>query len=99
MSAEQLAAASGLLLSLGLAYIPGLESRYKALDSKTQSLFMLSLLALATFALFGVSCTGARADFTCDGAACIAPATLFWNALVTNQATYLTLVRPFAKKS
>lgn len=51
-----LSAIAGMLLSLGLEYIPGIAPRYAALDSVQKRLTMLVLLVLTAGALFGLGC-------------------------------------------
>lgn len=56
--ADFLAEVAGVLLSLGMAYAPGLSERWAGLDGSRKRLAMLGLLALAVLGVFGLSCLG-----------------------------------------
>lgn len=99
MTATQLAEISGVLLSLLLAYFPGLAKWYDAKDAKTKAQLMGGLLVLVSLAIFGLACANILADFglnvACTRAGIIQLVQILLAALVANQATFLLAVRPF----
>ena len=95
MNAEQLTILAGVLLSLILAYFPGLEAKYNGLDGKKQALIMLGLLLAVSIGVFAISCAGLEPLVACTQEGVWGLVGLFVTALVTNQATYLVAVKPF----
>jgi hypothetical protein len=98
-TSETLSAAAGILLSLALAYVPGLAPAFERLQPLQKRLALLAaLLAVAAGAL-GLACTpelapilpGGLAECSTLGAARLAAA--FIAALVANQAAYGVAVR------
>jgi len=57
MTAQLLSAIAGVVLSLAFSYIPGLNTKFAALDVQYKKLSMLGLLALVAAAVFGLTCT------------------------------------------
>jgi len=100
ISAEFLTAASGVLLSLGFSYIPGLQTRFDRLDGVHKRLVMLGLLALASLGVFGLACLQwANAEnplqalgiqgVTCSQVGALGLVRSFVLAVIANQATFL----------
>lgn len=89
MSADQLAAIAGVVLSLAFSYIPGLSDWYGALESVYKRLLMAGLLVVVACAVFGLSCGGLVAYVTCDKAGALGLVNALVAALVANQSTYL----------
>ncbi len=56
MEAEDLSAVAGVLLSLGLSYIPGVKQYFGDLAPTTKRLVMLGLLLVCALGIFGLSC-------------------------------------------
>ena len=88
MSAEQLAAIAGVILSLLFSYVPGLSDWYGALDPTKKRLVMAVLLLAVAAGVFGASCGKLVAGVTCDKAGALALISAFITALVANQAAY-----------
>lgn len=92
MTAEFLAAISGVLLSLLFSYIPGFSKWYGEKAEDIKRLIMLGLLALISLAAFGLACGGLASDFgiaiTCDKIGAIALLKAFGAAAIANQVAY-----------
>lgn len=90
MNAEQLAMVSGVVLSLGFSYIPGLKGWFDKFEGDQKRLGMLIVLLLTSLGIFGLACSG-RFDLgvacTVDGAIDLVEIFIF--AAVTNQAAFL----------
>ena len=100
ISAEFLTAASGVLLSLGFSYIPGLQRRFDTLDGVHKRLVMLGLLVLASMGVFALACLqwGNVEDplqvlgiqgVTCTQAGALGLMRVFVLAVIANQTTFL----------
>lgn len=90
MSAELLASAFAILLSLGCSYIPGLKDGFDGLKKTTKQMIMgLGIIVIAA-AAFGLSCAGlVDVGLTCDQAGALGLAQLAIDALIANQGVYL----------
>jgi hypothetical protein len=92
MTAEFLAAGSGLVLSLAFSYIPGLSKWYGVKDEDQKRLIMLGVLALFSLGIFGLACSGYGSQFglklTCNDAGAIELGKAFFAAVVANQVAY-----------
>lgn len=92
MTADTLAAAGGLLLSLIFSYVPKFNTWYGLKEDATKRLIMLGALVLVSGAAFGLACSGLAADFglpiTCDKTGAIALIRSFVVAAIANQTTY-----------
>lgn len=93
MTAETLAYAAGVILSLLFAYTPGLAPKYEALDAVYKRLIMLVLLLLVATAIFAFGCLGVPlfgiAPLECTQASAVKLFELFVSAAIANQATFL----------
>jgi hypothetical protein len=87
MTQEVLAAIAGILLSLVCSYVPGIATKYNALDGTKKRLIMAGLLLLAAAGTFGLSCAHIVGGVTCDQPGLIQLATAFIFALIANQST------------
>ena len=94
MTAEQLAAYAGIVLSLALFYIPGLSTWYEAQTAQAKAGLMAFLLIGVAAAVYGLSCAGWYALVSCDAEGIKQLVNVFIAALIANQSTYL-LVRSF----
>jgi hypothetical protein len=98
---EELSGWAGVLLSLLVAYVPGVNGWYQAQDPKGKAAIMAGLLLLVTLSIFGLSCAGLAVDFglsvTCTKVSAIGLVRVFIAALVANQSAYL-LLRPYRAK-
>jgi hypothetical protein len=89
MTTEQLVSVSGLALSLGFFYIPGLNTWYDSQNSQAKAAVMGGLLLVVTAAAYGLSCVADFAYFECTQTGAWAAVTLFARALAVNQGTYM----------
>ena len=99
MTIELLSQIAGVVLSLAIAYIPGVAEWYGAKDAKAKARIMAGLLIGVGVVIFALTCARIAGDFglgvVCDKASLIELVTIIIAALVANQATYLVAVRPF----
>lgn len=95
VTAEQLAAAAGILVSLALAYVPRLSDWYNALGAPDKAKIMGLALAVIAVGAFGLSCTSVLPVVTCDRDGVIGLFSTLIVALMANQATFLLAVDPF----
>lgn len=94
MTVDILTYAAGILVSLAFAYMPKLKTWYDA-QGDNKGLVMLAALALVAGAAFGFSCAGwFDVPVTCDKPGLESLLVLFIKAVVANQATFLTVVKP-----
>ncbi len=101
MSVELLSQIAGLLLSLALAYIPGLAEWYAQKDGPAKARIKGALLVITAVGIFALACARIIADIglgvSCDRASAIQLVQILITALIANQATFLLAVRPFKK--
>ena len=93
MSLEQLTAFTGVAVSLGLAYVPGLSGWYDTLNRQQKGLIALGAGLAVVAGAFGLSCAALCSDFVCDQRGAWDAVQLFFVYAVANQVTYLTIVR------
>jgi len=97
MTANELSALAGIVLSLAFSYIPKANTWFAALAAEYKRLIMLGVLLATALAVYGISCAGWFATgITCDQAGITALVQAFIAALVANQATYLITPQPSA---
>lgn len=94
MTADTIAAVAGVLLSLGMSYIPGLSTWYDALDTIRKRLVMAGLMLVVAVAVVALSCAQVYTWVTCDQAGVVGVVEAFLAALVANQAAYLLTHKP-----
>ena len=68
MTADELSAVAGVVLSLLFSYIPGVADLYERLDGVQNRLVMGALLVVVAGAAFGLSCGGVIDAVVCDKA-------------------------------
>ncbi len=92
MSAEQLSAIAGAILSLIFSYVPGIYKKYQPLSEELKRLIMLALLLVTCTSVYALACTNWRAHLgltvTCDQPGLVQ---LTWSlvlAIMANQSTY-----------
>jgi len=99
MTSEQLAQIAGVVLSLLLAYVPGLASWYNAKDTQSKARVMGLLLILITVGIFAMACAHLISEFgltiACTKAGAVQFVQILIAALIANQAAFLLAVRPF----
>lgn len=85
---DLIASVAGVLLSLAASYIPGVSTRFAALQPDQRRFVMLLALLVASVGVFGASCAGLFDVVACsrDGGVTIARA-FIW-AMVANQSAY-----------
>jgi hypothetical protein len=88
MSAEQLAAIAGVILSLVFSYIPGLSDLFAKLDPTKKRLVMGLMLLIVAGAAFGLSCGNVITAITCDKQGALGLINVLIMALVANQSVY-----------
>ncbi len=84
-----LSALAGMLLSLGMEYIPGIAPRYEALAPVQKRLVMLLLLVVTAGALFGISCADLMAYVECTARGIMELLGMIGVAIGVNQGTYM----------
>lgn len=90
---ELLSSIAGVVLSLALAYIPGISTWYNALTGDQKRGLMALLLLMVAGGLVGAACAGYYDGVTCDQAGAAAVVRAYIAALVANQATYSLAVQ------
>jgi hypothetical protein len=92
MSAETLAMAAGIILTLSFSYVPGLNTQFACLSPEYKRLIMLGLLILVSAGALGVACAGLGEVFgvtlTCDEVGLTHLAKALVAAIVANQGVY-----------
>ncbi|NPV87267.1 MAG: hypothetical protein HPY45_14810 [Anaerolineae bacterium] len=91
MTPEQLAAISGILLSLVFSYVPGLSDSWNKAAPTTKRGIMAALLFLTAAAIYIFSCAGITEysqNVTCDRQGLLQLINIFIAALIANQAAY-----------
>ena len=89
MTAEELSAIVGVVLSLLFSYTPGVNKWYEALAREYKQLLMGVLLIVVAWGDFGLSCGGVVNVFVCDKTGALGLVKVLLAALIANQATYL----------
>lgn len=91
-----LAYTAGVILSLAVAYVPGLADWYKGLDPTWKRIIMVILLALVSVGVGALACSpwttkvfAQYVKFKCDEENLAQLAVVFFKAMVANQATFL----------
>lgn len=98
MTAEQLSAIAGVLLSLAFAYVPKVKEWYTARQPTEQAGIMAALLVVVAVGAFSLSCAQfVSLNLTCDKSGVSGLVAVLFNALVANQSAYVLLVRPVKK--
>jgi hypothetical protein len=98
MSAEELSAAAGIILSLLFNYIPKIREKYDLLDETGKRLVMLAVLIVVTITVFTLACLKLLEDFgltiTCDRAGAIELLRVLIVAIIANQSVYAISPQP-----
>lgn len=89
ISPEILAAIAGAILSLVFSYIPGLNTKYAALDETQKQLIMAGILLLAALGVYGLGCGGILVvGLTCDRNGLVQLIWIYLLAIMANQSVY-----------
>ena len=91
MSVELISAIAGILISLILEFVPGVEGWYNKFTPQQKRLVMLVALFIVVGGAFGLSCAGLLAIFVCSVAGAWQAVMAFIAALVANQSVHLVL--------
>lgn len=101
MTVEQLASVAGVVLSLLLAYVPGLATWYANKDAMSKARIMGGLLILVALSIFGMACAHIISDFglavMCTKESALQLVQILIAALIANQGTFMLAVRPFKR--
>lgn len=92
MTADQIAQLAGIMLALGLAYIPGVREWYDPLPSARKVAVLGALLIAAALVIAAQTCGVEPTCYQNNYQAFIAA---LIQALIASQAAYLVAVRPF----
>lgn len=98
LSAENLAAIAGTILSLAFSYIPGLSGWFDGRLPTQKRLIMAALLLIIAGAAFGLACAQIVTAVTCDRPGAVGLVQTVIAALVANQAAFLISPRRVAAK-
>ena len=101
MSSELLVSIVAFLLSLALAYIPGVKEWFESLDGPGKARVVAVGLIAVSVGVFALACANVLVLFglqiACTAASAVELLKILVAALVANQSTYTLLVRPFKK--
>ena len=89
MSADELSAVAGIVLSLFFSYVPGVKGWFEGLESSYKQMVMGGLLVAVGLSVFGLACSGIVDMIVCDKAGALGLVKLVIEALIANQAVYL----------
>ena len=89
MTADELSAIAGMVLSLVFSYIPGVSKWFEGLTSGYKQLTMGVLLLVVAGAIFGLACGGVVDTVVCDQAGALGLVKVLIAALIANQSIYL----------
>lgn len=99
MSVELLVSIASVLLSLAVAYIPGLKDKYDQLDAPAKARVMAIALVVIAGGVFGLACANLLVLFgievACTPADAVKLLQILFAALIANQAAFQLLVKPF----
>ena len=93
MEVSAISAIAGILISLVLEFIPGVEGWYAKFTPQQKRLVMLGSLFLVVAGAFGLSCANLLEAFACSGDGAWTAVLAFVAALVANQSVHLLLKR------
>ena len=89
MTATELSALAGIVLSLIFSYVPGLNAKFASWSSEAKRLVMLGVLLVTALAVYGVGCLGwVNTGIACTTAGALDLLKIFVAAIVANQAVY-----------
>jgi len=89
MTADELSAIAGVVLSLVFSYIPGVSKWFEGLASGYKQLTMGTLLLVVACVIFGLACWGIVDTVVCDQAGALGLVKVLIAALIANQSVYL----------
>jgi len=89
MTATELSAIAGVVLSLVFSYIPGVKNWFDGLESVFKQAVMGGVLIFVTGVIFGLACYGVIVAVECTQAGALGLIMALIAALAGNQSTYL----------
>lgn len=90
MTATELSALAGIVLSVAFSYIPKANTWFAALAAEYKRLIMLGVLLATAAAIYGIGCAGwLDTGLTCDQNGLTTLVKAFVAAVIANQAAYL----------
>ena len=91
MSVELISASAGILISLILDFVPGVQTWYAKFPAHKKRLGVLVALFVVVGGAYGLSCAGLLGFFACSGVGAWEALSAFIAALVANQSVHLVL--------
>lgn len=89
MTATELSAIAGVVLSLIFSYVPGLSTWFAGKSSEVKSLVMLAVLVATAAGIYGVGCLGwFDTGIACTGAGALELGKILLVAVIANQSTH-----------
>jgi hypothetical protein len=88
MTATELSAIAGVVLSLFFSYVPKINTWFASLASEYKRLIMLGVLLATALGVYGVSCLGWWPVVTCDQVGIKSLAEALLMAAIANQTAY-----------
>lgn len=88
MSAEQLAALVGIIVSLVMSYVPGFSDWFEQQTGNFKRLFMLGVGLVVVAAAFGLSCARLLTAFACSFPGAVDAFLVLLAYAIANQTTY-----------
>ena len=94
MTPEMIAAIVGVVISLGLEFIPKVNGWYNALQDSYQKLFTLGVGFVVVAVAFGLGCTNLLVPYwACDWAGVYNAVLAFLAYVLANQTTYALFLK------
>ena len=97
--AVYIVAVVGIIIQFITAYLPGVADWYGKQTPTNRGLIQVGLLFVAALATFGLSCAGLDVQTSCDTPGALLLLKGFFVALLANQMTYLTYIKPRKKEA
>ena len=92
ISAEDISMTTGILLSVILSYVPGLNTRFAALHPTYKRLIMLLLLVIVAVIAYLLGCIG-QSNIECSKAGAWGLGRVLAAAIIANQSAYAVTPR------
>ena len=87
----QIATIAGVVITLALAYVPGLKEKWEALDGTRKRLVLGTLYAAVSIGLYVPSCFGGPQLVECSTDSIWSVVLAFLMALISSQSMYAVL--------
>lgn len=89
LTAEWLGGAAGVVISLVLAYVPGVKAEFEKLSGVKKRAVLGIALLLVSVAVYSLGCAGIVGNVACNQAGAVGVVRAFWAALVASQVAYV----------